>query len=82
MTALGMLPARPSTMAAPEGVLSKSSPWRQSGTVKLMLPPEEKPDTANCSGSSINSSACSASQRIASAPSSTAVGKGYSGARR
>ena len=71
--ASGTLPARPSRIRAPAGVRSKSSPCRHRGTVKLMLPPDENPDTANRSGSSISSSAFCASHSIASAPSSIFV---------
>jgi len=61
---------------------SSISPCRRSGTVNDMLPPEEKPETAMRSTSSRSSSACRARYSIASTPSSTAVGKGCSGARR
>ena len=50
--------------------------------MKQRLPPAEKPLMAMRSGSIRSSLACATSHRIASTPSSTAVGKGYSGANR
>lgn len=60
-------------------LLSKMS-CSLSGTVKHMLPPAEKPDTPILFLSMPRSSALSQMYRTASAPSSTAVGNGYSGA--